>query len=286
MSADRLAAARAGLEAIRAAERADPRIDPDKGTAWWLGDAVAPRAVVLLHGLSNCPLQYRRLAAQLRARGQAVIVPRFPHHGYRDRMTGALAELRAGELEATALRAVALAALCGERVAVAGISIGAALAGWLAARVGLELAVAVAPFCGIRVLPGALNDGLGALLRAAPNAFVWWDPRVKRGVPPAHGYPRFATRSIGASLRLSTDMDGLPPGPPHARRVALVLNAHDPAVNNAHARRRFGTLRERGTALDEIVWRDVPHIHDLVEPEIPQARPDLVYPRLIELLES
>jgi dienelactone hydrolase len=286
VTADRLGTARAALEALRAAERADPRIDPRNGTAWWLPDARAPRAVVLLHGLSNGPLQYQRLAPRLHARGHAVIVPRFPHHGYRDRMTGALAQLRAREMEATALRAVALAALCGEQVALAGISIGATLGGWLAARVALHLAVAVAPFCGIRALPGPLNDGLGALLRAAPNAFAWWDPRAKQALPPAHGYPRFATRSIGESLELSTAIDAPPLGPPHARRVALVLNGHDPAVNNAHARRRFRTLRERGVALDEIVWSDVPHVHDLVEPEIPQARTDLVYPRLIELLES
>ncbi len=251
-----------------------------------MGDGAAPRAVVLLHGLSNCPVQFAPLARQLHARGHAVIVPRLPHHGYRDRMTDALAQLRAGEMEAAALRAVALAARCGERVAVAGISIGAALGGWLAARVALDTAVAVAPFCGIKELPGSLNDGLGAVLRAAPNAFSWWDPRVKAKQPPQHGYPRFATRSIGASLRLSTDLDAAPRGGPHARRVALVLNAHDPIVNNAHARRRFGRLRGYGVTVDEIVWDDVPHAHDLIEPDIPPARPDLVYPRLIELLEG
>ncbi len=286
MSAAALGAARAALEAIRDEERADPRIDPRNGTAWWLGDAVAPRAVVLLHGLSNCPRQYQRLADELHARGHAVIAPRFPHHGYRDRMTDALAELRAAEMEATALRAVALAAACGERVAVAGISIGASLAGWLAARVALDLAVAVAPFSGIRELPGSLNDKLGGVLRAAPNAFSWWDPRAKGKQPPEHGYPRFATRAIGESLALSTDIDAPPLAPAHARRVALVLNGHDPIVNNAHATRRFRTLRARGVEVDEIVWDDVPHIHDLIEPEIPQARTDLIYPRLIELLES
>ena len=285
MTADRLGEARAGLAAIRAAERADPRVDPRNGSAWWLGDAVVPRAVVLLHGLSNGPLQYQRLAPQLHARGHAVIVPRLPHHGYRDRMTDALAELRASEMEETALRAVGLAALCGERVVVAGISIGATLGGWLAARVGLHRAVAVAPFCGIREVPGALNDGLGALLRTSPNVFSWWDPRAKQRQPPAHGYPRFATRSIGASLELSTDLTGAPRAPRRARRVALVLNGHDPIVNNPHARRRFRALRARGVEVDEIVWRDVPHIHDLIEPQIPQARPDLIYPRLIELLE-
>jgi dienelactone hydrolase len=280
-----LAAARAALDEIRAHELADPRIDPRNGTAWWLGDAVAPRAVVLLHGLSNCPRQYQLLGEQLHARGHAVIAPRFPHHGYRDRMTDALAQLRATAMEATALRAVALAAACGERVAVAGISIGASLAGWLAARVALDLAVAVAPFCGIRELPGSLNDKLGATLRAAPNAFSWWDPRAKQKQPPAHGYPRFATRSIGESLKLSSDIAARPIPARHARRVALVLNGHDPIVNNAHARRRFAALRARGVEVEEIVWRDVPHIHDLVEPEIPQARTDLIYPRLIELLE-
>ncbi len=285
MSADRLAGARAGLESIRAQELADGRIDPRYGTAWRLGDAVAPRAVVLLHGLTNCPVQFERLAEGLHARGHAVIVPRMPHHGYRDRMTDALAGLRAGEMEAAALRAVALAAQCGERVAVAGISIGAALGGWLAARVAIDVAVAVAPFCGIKELPGPLNDGLGAVLRTAPNAFSWWDPREKEKQPPQHGYPRFATRSIGASLQLSTDIDAGPRGGAHARRVALVLNDHDPIVNNAHARRRFRSLRGYGVEVDEIVWDDVPHAHDLIEPDIPGSRPDLVYPRLIELLE-
>ena len=279
----RIEEARTRLNAIASAERARPEIA--YGTRWWLGDAVVPLAVVLLHGLTNAPPQYDRLGAQLHDRGHAVIVPRMPHHGYRDRMTDAIAAMRADELEATALDAVAIAALCGERVAVAGISVGATLAGWLAARTAIDTAVAVAPFCGLRQLYGPMNDSLGALLRTAPNAFSWWDPRNKAAQPPPHGYPRFATRALGESLGMSTDLDAAPPGD-HARRTLLVLNANEPVVNNAHAERRFAPLAARGVAYERVVLRDLPHIHDIVEPQIPQARTDLVYPALIELIEG
>lgn len=282
---DRLAKARALLEGIAAQERADPEIA--YGTRWWLGENVAQLAVVLLHGLTNAPPQYDRLAPALHARGHAVIVPRMPYHGYRDRMTEAVGKLKRTDLESAALQAVVIAALCGARVAVAGISVGAVLAGWLAARVRIETAVAVAPFCGLRELPGAANDALGALLCAAPNRFSWWDPRAKEAQPPAHGYPRFSTRALGESLRLSTDIDRAPADPSSsARRAYVVLNDHEPVVNNAHAARRFATLRAFGVEVERVALHGLPHIHDVVEPAIPQARTELVYPKLIELIEA
>jgi hypothetical protein len=131
---------------------------------------------------------------------------------------------------------------------VAGISTGAVLAGWLAARTRIDTALAIAPFCGLRDVPGAANDALGALLRAAPNRFSWWDPREKEMQPPPHGYPRFGTRVLGESLKISTQLDAVQGSLAHGRRAVLVLND--------------------------------------VEPEIPQARTDLVYPRLIEIIET
>jgi pimeloyl-ACP methyl ester carboxylesterase len=273
------------LEDIAAAERADPAVDPAYGTRWWIPAAGADVAVVLLHGLTNCPPQYERLGAQLQARGHAVLVPRMPYHGYRDRMTEAIANLRAPDLETAALRAIVAASLCGERVVVAGISVGATLAGWLAARTRIDTAIALAPFCGLRDFPGRANDAFGALLRTAPNRFGWWDPRLKEAQEPQHGYPRFSTRALGESLRISTEIDAAPDGP-HARHVVLVLNDHDPVINNAHARRRFATLRGHGVELDEVTLQGMPHIHDLIEPQIPQEQTELVYPVLIELIEQ
>ncbi len=282
MVADRIARARSRLDAVLAEERADPKIAHH--TRWWIGDGVAPIAVVLLHGLTNSPPQYDALAPLLHARGHAVIVPRLPLHGYRDRMTDALAALRATDLEAAALQAVAIGALCGERVVVAGISIGATLAGWLAARTRIDAGIAFAPFCGLHELYGGLNDALGSVLRALPNAFGWWDPRVKEKQPPSHGYPRFATRALGESLLVSTDIDRAP-NAQHGRRAVLVLNANDPVVNNAHAHRRFSTLRGYGVDYRRVVLHGLPKMHDLIEP-LPQAHTELVYPALIDLIET
>lgn len=279
---ERIAQARARLGAIAAAEHADPDIAYD--TRWWIGDDVAPTAVLLLHGLTNSPPQYDALAPLLHARGHAVVVPRLPLHGYRDRLTDALANLRATDLEAAALEAVAIAALCGERVVVAGISIGATLAGWLAARTRIDTGIAFAPFCGLKELYGGLNDELGALLRTLPNAFGWWDPRVKENQPPAHGYPRFSTRALGESLLLSTDLAPAQSAA-HARRVVLVLNANDPVVNNAHAHRRFSALRAHGVDYERIVLEGLAKMHDVFEP-LPQAHTELVYPALIDLIEA
>ena len=285
MTPDRVAKARALLDSIAAQERADPEIAYP--TRWWLRDAVADVAVVLLHGLTNSPPQYGALAPQLFARGHAVVVPRMPYHGYRDRMTDAIGKLTRRDLEAAALQAVVVAALCGARVVVAGISVGAVLAAWLAARTRIDTAIGIAPFCGLREFPGIANDALGALLCAAPNRFSWWDPRAKEAQPPAHGYPRFSTRALGESLRLSTDIDRTPADSSTcARRAYVVLNEHEPVVNNAHAARRFGALRRYGVAVQHVTLHGLPHIHDVIEPAIPQARSDLVYPKLIELIES
>jgi len=211
----------------------------------------------------------------------------MPYHGYRDRMTDAIANMRSGDLEAAALQAVVIAALCAERVVVAGISVGATLAGWLAARTRIHTGIAVAPFCGLRELPAGANDALGAILRAAPNAFGWWDPRSKEEQPPPHGYPRFATRALGESLRISTEIARVPNrSTEHGRRVILVVNDREPVVNNAHAARRFAALRARGVAYERVVLHGLPDVHDVIEPQIPQARTDLVYPRLVELIES
>jgi carboxylesterase len=178
---------------------------------------------------------------------------------------------------------VTIAALCGERVVVAGISIGAALAGWIASRTAIDTAVAISAFCGLRVLPGGTNDGFGSLLRRLPNAFCWWDPLTKQAQPPPHGYPRFATHALGQSLAVST---AIPRGASAfaARRAIVVCNRNEPVVNNAFALRRFTALEARGTVVEHVELEGLPDIHDIIEPEIPQARIDLVYPRLIELI--
>jgi hypothetical protein len=76
-----------------------------------------------------------------------------------------------------------------------------------------------------------------------------------------------------------------PPSAVHGRRAVLVCNHDDPVVNNAFAERRFGQLAAQGILVENVVLHGLPKIHDIIEPQIPQARPDLVYPQLIEIIE-
>src|SRR5262249_3134879 len=57
-----------------------------------------PRAIVLLHGFTNCPKQFDSLAPLLYEAGANVLLPRMAWHGAQDRMTPALARLTASEL--------------------------------------------------------------------------------------------------------------------------------------------------------------------------------------------
>ena len=134
-------------------------------------------------------------------------------------------------------------------------------------------------------MPGTLNDALGASLRLAPNRFSWWDPRLKENQPPPHGYPRFATRALGEALVLSTTMRSAGSAT-HARRAVVVLNPREPAVNNAFAARRFGQLEGDGVIVSTVELARAPNVHDVIEPAIPEARPEFVYPRLIDIIET
>ena len=59
--------------------------------------------------------------------------PRMPYHGYADRLTNALAALRAEGLVEAAFAAVDIARGLGERVAVLGISMGGLQCAYLGA---------------------------------------------------------------------------------------------------------------------------------------------------------
>jgi len=273
---------RASLEAIGAAERNEPLIDPDNGTRWWLHEKRTARCVVLLHGFTNNPRQYAKLGPYLHDAGYNVIAPRFAYHGFRDRMTTALARLTMNDLIETTVKAVTLAASAGKRVDVAGISLGGAIAAWLAPRVAIHTAVAIAPFFGIKPIYGRANDALGSILERLPNAFMWWDPIHKEQQLPRHGYPRFSTHALGQTIKLSAETENA--GWRKSGRVIGLLNANDPIVNNAFATRRLEALRTRGLDVRIEFRADLPKQHDIIEPTLEGAPIAISYPWILSAL--
>src|SRR5439155_23784201 len=138
------------------------------------GEGRAGRCFVLLHGFTNCPQQFLRLAEELHSGGDAVLVPRYPYHGLTDRLTKEPSRLTTEELIRFANDVTDMAQGLGRRVIVAGLSLGALLAMWLAQhRADVGRAVAISPVFGLRRLPtGLVRWAAGSL----PDRYLWWDP--------------------------------------------------------------------------------------------------------------
>jgi esterase/lipase len=279
------AAGLAEIEAIVAADSADPAVDPRCVPYVLHSGAMTERAIVLFHGFTNCPLQFRALARQFFERGFNVYVPRLPRHGLRDKLTADLAGLTAGELSDCGTNAVDLAAALGARVSILGLSAGATIAAWLAQTRSVDRAVAIAPFFSVVRVPALLEPLLAGALELAPNLELWWDPRVKQNAEPAHAYPRFSTHALAQCLQLGETVRGLAKTEaPRAACGILVLNEKDPAIDNAAARDVWELWRAHGAATDTYTFENLDVRHDIIEPVTYPAARELVYPVLLQLV--
>ncbi|MDP9024210.1 MAG: alpha/beta fold hydrolase [Candidatus Eremiobacteraeota bacterium] len=277
-----------GVDRARAmAALDDDRILPGARTVVLTGGERRPWAVVLLHGLTNHPGQFAEFGSLLEKAGCNVIIPRMPKHGYADRLTDALASLTAEELIATTGEAIDIACGLGERVGVLGISMGGLLSAYFGqCRSDISSAVPVGPDFGLLHLPQAVTDTIAVVARALPNVFLWWDPRIKAAQRPRTAYPRFATHALMQTIRIGDAVRRYARTmPPLAGRIATVVNAVDPAVNNAAAKRVVELWRaRRADNIEYIEYTDLPENHDIIDPDNPLARTDVVYPRLIDAL--
>jgi carboxylesterase len=246
-----------------------------------------PRAVVLLHGLSASPPQFERFAGDLFARGHNVLVPRLPRHGHADRLSTALERLRPDDLYAAVDEHVAIARELGDRVTIAGFSLGGLLAAWAAQHYEFDRAVAIAPFLGVSWIPGMAMRGVAELALRIPNRFQWWDPLLRERQMPDHGYPRYSTHSIGHMYRVAHALmlESRTRGP-SAEHVLLVTNAMEAAVNNAAIRRLYRRWRTRaGGAVEFKILRGLPPSHDIIEPLHHSRLADRAYPDLLEAID-
>jgi len=238
-------------------------------------------AYVLLHGLTNCPAQFRRLGEELYASGANVIVLRLPDHGFTNRMTNQAANLTAQGMLDVGNEAVDLARGYGERVIVIGLSINGVTAAWLAQqRADVDLAVVVSPFFAPNGLPDAAIPPLTNLLLRLPNAFIWWDAEKKQALPGSpYSYPRFATRSIGETMTLGLDVfRRAQAAPPLARHILLVTSPADTAISHQRVADLAALWKGRATALSFPAEWKIPH--DCIDPAQPGGNIALVYPQL------
>lgn len=278
--------AQARFALLRATE--SDEIAPHCRTALLTHGQRTPQAIVLIHGFTNCPHQFQKLAPLLHERGHNVLNLRLPGHGYADRLTTQLIEMTEGALIDSTTTAVDIACGLGEQVTVIGFSLGGVLAGWVAQqRSDVTRAVLIAPAIGVQALPARRRRLYGHLLALLPNFYQWWHPSLKeQKVEPLHAYPRFASHALAALLRIGLIVhDSVGRSRPAATQITVITNPSDPVVDNQTVAQVVATWQAHGIAVTThrfpVEWE---LLHDLIDPLQPAQQVERVYPLLLEWL--
>lgn len=247
------------------------------------------RAIILAHGYTNSPQQFKMLGERFFKLGYNVLIAPLPHHGLADRLTGDQAKLTARELKNYGDTVVDIAQGLGEQVVMAGLSGGGNVTAWAAQyRKDLDVAVVIAPVFGYRQIPDIFTVPAGNIFLVAPNIFRWWEPELKERGAVSHCYPRFSTRAVAQMLQLGFAIQAKARRvAPAARRILVITNANDEAVQSKPIERLVRNWRKHGSNLQTYEFKkELGLHHDLIDPAQSFARVEFVYPKLIELIAA
>jgi carboxylesterase len=253
------------------------------------GDKVE-NAIIFLHGFTSCPDQFAQLGQKYFENGYNVFIPRTPRHGIKDRLGKPLKGLTAEELAEFATQTADIAQGLGERVIVAGLSGGGAVATWLSQeRSDIDLAVPIAPFLGIGFIPRFLNRPFTTLLLLVPDFFQWWDPINKENNPNSmsYSYTRYPIHSLLENMRLGfAAEENAKKVKPAAGAILVITNANDGSVNNDVIADFENMWLEHGEQFLQTFQfaEELGLPHDLITIGRPDGNVDLVYPQLLELI--
>jgi pimeloyl-ACP methyl ester carboxylesterase len=219
--------------------------------------------------------------------GWNVVIPRYPRHGYADRLNKSISELRSDHLIAVANRSAEAAAGLGDRLTVAGLSLGGILAGHLAqTRGGIERAVLIAPMFGLRPIPGPALAALTRIAQALPNRYIWWNRKAKENIGPAHGYPRFATHAYAALFDAGAGViKAARANAPKARQISVITNGAEPRLDNRFTYGLVEAWRRHGANVSTFEFPKSDHLpHDLIDPANPNQNTELAYPVVMRMI--
>lgn len=264
-----------------------PNVNPLCHTRLYTHGRRVERSLVLLHGFTNCPQQFDALGRQFFEVGWNVLIPRYPRHGYTDRLNTSIAELRADDLAALASRAALAGAGLGESLTVAGLSLGALLTGWVAQTLdGIDRAVLIAPMLGLKTIPGPVMNTVSRLASRLPNFYLWWDSDQKERLGPQHGYPRFPTHGYAALFEVGRRLVAAARrSAPKARSIAVVTNDAEPRLDNRFTYALIRSWQRHGAAVETYEFPATDRLpHDLIDPANAQQRIDHVYPTVTRLI--
>jgi carboxylesterase len=245
------------------------------------------RAVVLVHGIPNCPQQYAKLGPLFHERGLNVLIPRMPHHGYADRATHDLRLLTTEELRAFADETTDIACGLGEQVIYLGLSAGGILATWVAQfRADVAKAVVIAPALNVAHVPARLNASLIFAMNSLPDRYLKRSEAAMALTPPYVYYGQ-SSRAVGQLMQFGAYATrAARSNPPAAQSVLVVTSAFDTVVDNVTI--RLLVNRWRAHNAQNLTTYEFPldqHIvHDMIDPVRGDQQVDVVYPVLLDLI--
>ena len=266
-----------------------PNVNPLCHTRLYSHGKRVERSLVLLHGFTNCPQQFDALGRRFHERGWNVVIPRYPRHGYTDRLNTSIAELRVDHLLALTNRAAAIGAGLGERLTVAGLSLGAILAGYPAqTHDGIDRAVLIAPMLGLKPIPGPVLTTMSIVAKRIPNFYMWWNRELKEKLGPPYGYPRFPTHAYAALFDAGrTLVRSARSEAPKARSIAVVTNAAEPRLDNRFTYRLIDSWRMHGADVETFEFPASDGLtHDVIDPGNAAQKIEYVYPIVTRLIEG
>jgi esterase/lipase len=277
------------IQAMQSVEVLQPGFDPALKTILLTHGHKTRRAVLWFHGYTAAAPQFRPLAELCFERGYNVLIPCLPHHGFRDRMSVETSQMKTQELAQVTAAMVDLMHALGDDIVVGGLSMGGALACWVAQeRADVKTVVIVAPFLGARIIPTHLTRVVAHVTQFVLDIRQWWDPKLKEDLAgPDYGYVQHSTRSLGQILKLGFQVaDAARRRPPAVADIWMVLNDNDKSVNNEMAERLAASWQKAG-AKSVCTFRFPAALglpHDLISIEQPHANPQLVYSELIKMV--
>jgi carboxylesterase len=242
-----------------------------------------PRVYLMIHGITNSPLQWLELGEHLYNQGSNVLILRMPYHGLESLNVGELKVLKSRDLRAYADQAMDIAAGLGDEVVVVGISGGGTVSSWLAQnRPEVRHTVLLAPFFGPFGVPEFLYPWLYNAFSRLPNISLMnpTEP-VREWV-----YKGEATRGVAAFLGIgqivrSQAREGVGPD----GEVFILTTTKDDTANNHPTAGLVNLWKQAGA--DVITYqfdasRNVPH--NSVDPAADPLKKQVVYDKILEFL--
>lgn len=253
------------------------------------------KVIVLFHGFTNCPAQYEELAKKFFTQGYNVFIPRLPYHGYSDRITNDVSNLRPADLIALTEESMKIASGLGDEVIVGGISGGGVMAAWAGYHYDfVNKAVLMAPLFLAYDLP---EYALGPLVRGKDfipfDSYKWWDDKTKEKIEgPQYAYPRFSFKAsfqfLELSFYLKNKIESSAELPNKNLEIIHIKTANDKAVNNGFNDKLVENWSKKLNR--EALTYEFPDFynfnHDFIDPNQSTAKPEIAYPKVFELVEK